>query len=78
VAGSGPTPPSIAVLIGFIGYDIATEGPSFGMIALTLFDIVLTWLAWREWQHHKASGLFDQAADSSGALDPLPPRAEGA
>ena len=28
------------------------------MIALTLFDIVLTWLAWREWHHHKASGLF--------------------
>jgi uncharacterized membrane protein len=55
-------PLSIAVLVGFIGYqlyDIATEGPSFGMIALTLFDIVLTWLAWREWQHHEESGLFD-------------------
>jgi len=60
-------PLSIVVLVGFIAYqvyDIATEGPSFGMVALTLFDIVLTWLAWREWQHHKASGLFDQEACS--------------
>jgi uncharacterized membrane protein len=67
-------PLSIAVLVGFIGYqlyDIATEGPSFGMIALTLFDIVLTWLAWREWQHHKESGLFDQTATSPGGLDYL-------
>jgi uncharacterized membrane protein len=65
-------PLSIVVLVGFIGdqlYDIATEGPSFGMIALTLFDIVLTWLAWREWQHHKESGLFDQTATSPGGLD---------
>ena len=41
------------------------------MIALTLFDIVLTWLAWREWQHHKESGLFDQTTTSPGRLDTL-------
>jgi uncharacterized membrane protein len=67
-------PLSIAVLVGFIAYqlyDIATEGPSFGMIALTLFDIVLTWLAWREWRHHKGSGLFDRSTTSSGSLDSL-------
>lgn len=72
-------PLSIAVLVGFIAYqlyDIATEGPSFGMIALTLFDIVLTWLAWREWQHHKESGLFDQTATSPGGLDNLTGAAE--
>lgn len=58
-------PLSIVVLVGFIAYqiyDMATEGPSFGMVALTLFDIVLVWLAWREWQHHRRSGLFDTAA----------------
>ncbi len=75
-------PLSIAVLVAFIGYqvyDIVTEGPSVGMIGLTLFDIVLTWLAWREWQHHKESGLFEQAdpaADSAGLLDQLPGRTE--
>ena len=46
------------------------------MIALTLFDIVLTWLAWREWQHHKESGLFDQSSASPGTLDNLPDTAE--
>ena len=62
------------MLVGFIGYqlyDIAIVGPSSGMIALTLFDIVLTWLAWREWQHHKASGQFGQTATSPGGLDSL-------
>ncbi len=67
-------PLSIAVLAGFIAYqlyDIATEWPSFGMIALTLFDVVLTWLAWREWQHHKESGVFDVAAAPPGSVDSL-------
>jgi hypothetical protein len=41
------------------------------MIALTLLDIVLTWRARREWQHHKESGLFDQTANSPGTVDPL-------
>lgn len=76
-------PLSIAVLVGFIAYqvyDIPTEGAGFGMVALTLFDIVLTWLAWREWQHHKASGLFDQGANPVDALDRVlgPNELEGA
>ena len=65
-------PLSIVVLVGFIAYqlyDIVTSGPSFGMVALTLFDAVLTWLAWREWQHHKESGVFAAAATPSGSVD---------
>jgi uncharacterized membrane protein len=62
------------VLVGFIAYqlyDIATAGPTFGMVALTVFDVVLTWLAWREWQHHKESGVFDVAAAPPGGVDSL-------
>lgn len=45
----------IAFLIAFIGYQLYRiwVEPTTGMIALTCFDVVLTWLTYREWQRHR-------------------------
>jgi uncharacterized membrane protein len=45
----------IGFLILFIGYQLyrIAVDPTAGMIALTIFDAVLTWLAIREWQRHR-------------------------
>ena len=45
----------IGFLLLFIGYQLyrIAVDPTVGMIALTVFDAVLTWLAFREWQRHR-------------------------
>ncbi len=45
-------PASIAVLLAFIGYQVYryTFAPSWGLIALTLFDLVVIGLVWREYR----------------------------
>ena len=45
----------IGFLILFIGYQLyrIAVDPTTAMIALTLFDVVLTWLTIREWQRHR-------------------------
>ena len=45
----------IGFLLLFIGYQLyrIAIDPTAGMIALTIFDAVLTWLATREWQRHR-------------------------
>jgi uncharacterized membrane protein len=50
-------PVSIAFLVAFIGYQLyrIAIGPSVGMIALTVFDVFVTWLVWREYQNHRDS-----------------------
>lgn len=48
----------LAFLIGFIGYQLyrIAVDPTAGMVALTCLDVVLTWLTYREWRRHRASG----------------------
>jgi uncharacterized membrane protein len=45
----------LAFLVAFIGYQLylLTRDPTWGLVPLTSFDIVLTWLAHREWQRHR-------------------------
>ncbi|MGB7981481.1 MAG: DUF2127 domain-containing protein [Candidatus Nanopelagicales bacterium] len=45
----------IGFLLLFIGYQLyrIAVDPTAGMIALTIFDAVLTWLAVREWRRHR-------------------------
>jgi uncharacterized membrane protein len=47
----------IGFLLLFISYQLyrIAVDPTVGMIALTIFDAVLTWLAVREWQRHRHS-----------------------
>jgi uncharacterized membrane protein len=42
----------LLVFIGYQLYRIAVD-PTAGMIALTIFDALITWLATREWQRHR-------------------------
>jgi uncharacterized membrane protein len=47
----------ILMLVVFIVYQlyrIALSPPSTGLIALTVFDLLLTWLTWREWRKQRA------------------------
>lgn len=46
----------IAFLLVFIGYQLyrITFSPSIGLIGLTVFDAVVTWLTWREYQKQRA------------------------
>ena len=42
----------IVVLLAFIGYQLYQIAlkPTAGLIALTIFDALITWLTWREWR----------------------------
>ena len=42
----------IAFLLIFIGYQLyrIVLSPTYGMIALTIFDAFIVWLTWREWR----------------------------
>ena len=48
-------PWTIAFLLAFIGYQLyrMTFAPSIGLAGLTIFDAVVTWLTWREYQRHR-------------------------
>ncbi len=45
----------LAFLVSFIGYQLYRiwVHPTTGMVALTCFDVVLTWLTYREWRRHR-------------------------
>jgi uncharacterized membrane protein len=46
----------IAFLLAFIGYQLyrITFAPSIGLGGLTVFDVVVTWLTWREYQRQQS------------------------
>jgi uncharacterized membrane protein len=48
-------PVSIAFLVAFIAYQLyrIAVAPTTGMVALTIFDVFVTWLVWREYQIHR-------------------------
>jgi uncharacterized membrane protein len=49
-------PWTIAVLLAFVAYQlyrIALRPPSWGLIALTVFDLIVAWLTWREYQKRR-------------------------
>ena len=50
-------PVTIAFLLAFIAYQLyrIAVAPTLGMIALTIFDMFVTWLVWREYQLHRRS-----------------------
>ena len=45
----------IVFLLGFIGYQLyrLTFAPTIGLVGLTVFDAVVTWLTWREYQRQR-------------------------
>jgi uncharacterized membrane protein len=45
----------LGFLVAFIGYQLLLlwRHPTWGLVALTAFDMVLTWLTYREWQRHR-------------------------
>lgn len=47
----------IAFLLAFIGYQLyrLTFAPSVGLVGLTVFDAVVTWLTWREYQRQRSA-----------------------
>jgi uncharacterized membrane protein len=67
----------IAVLLLFIGYQvyrIVLDPGSAGLIALTVFDIVIVALTWREYQQQRrnrdagrAAAAADSAPEARGA-----------
>jgi uncharacterized membrane protein len=46
----------IAFLLAFIGYQLyrLTFAPSIGLVGLTVFDAVVAWLTWREYQRQRS------------------------
>jgi uncharacterized membrane protein len=54
----------IAFLLAFIGYQLyrITFAPSIGLVGLTAFDTVVTWLTWREYQKQRSIGRAPQVA----------------
>jgi uncharacterized membrane protein len=49
-------PWTIAFLLAFIAYQLyrLTFAPSLGLVALTVFDAVVAWLRWREYQRQRS------------------------
>jgi uncharacterized membrane protein len=62
----------IVVLITFIGYQLyrITLAPSVGLVALTVFDAVITALTWREWRVQRRPPVLPQTAASTMTLEP--------
>jgi uncharacterized membrane protein len=60
-------PVSIAFLVAFIAYQLyrIAVAPTTGMIVLTIFDVFVTWLVWREYQIHRRTGLDPAPAGGS-------------
>jgi uncharacterized membrane protein len=48
-------PVTIAFLVAFIAYQAyrIAVAPTLGMVALTIFDLFVTWLVWREYRIHR-------------------------
>lgn len=56
----------LAFLVAFIGYQLyrIRIDPTAGLIALTVFDVVLTWLTYREWRRHRAGASVGASASA--------------
>jgi uncharacterized membrane protein len=61
-------PLTIAFLLAFIAYQLyrLTFAPSLGLVALTIFDAVVTWLTWREYQKQRSRRRRMAPAHGSG------------
>jgi uncharacterized membrane protein len=61
-------PWTIAFLLAFIGYQLyrLTFAPSIGLVALTVFDAVVTWLTWREYQKQRSIARRRRLLAASG------------
>ncbi|HZD96817.1 MAG TPA: DUF2127 domain-containing protein [Micromonosporaceae bacterium] len=59
----------ILVLLLFIGYQLYRIAikPTGGLIALTIFDAIITWLTWREWRKQLAIRESRQAQPDPAA-----------
>jgi uncharacterized membrane protein len=57
-------PWTIVFLLIFIGYQLyrIILGPTFGLIALTMFDVFIVWLTWREWRKQTADRVLPPRA----------------
>jgi len=70
----------IAVLIAFIAYQLyeISIKPTAGLIGLTIFDALITWLTWREWRKQRAIRAAPPSEAASAAQsatsDPNPSR----
>ncbi len=51
----------IAVLLAFIAYQVylIVLGPSPGLVALTIFDVLIVVLTWREYRKQRGIGSAD-------------------
>jgi uncharacterized membrane protein len=55
----GPIPGAIIFLVVFIIYQVyrLSIEPTFGLTALTIFDLVIAWLTYREYRKQRALAL---------------------
>jgi uncharacterized membrane protein len=58
----------IAFLVVFVVYQIyrMTFAPSIGLVALTVFDVVVTWLTYLEYQRHRKAHTEQSLGASRG------------
>ncbi|HVM64092.1 MAG TPA: DUF2127 domain-containing protein [Acidimicrobiales bacterium] len=58
----------VALLLAFVVYQTyrLTQKPSFGLIALTLFDLFVAWLTWREYTKKRAVASHEVAGVQGG------------
>lgn len=56
----------LAFLLIFIGYQLyrIVLSPTFGLIALTIFDSLIVWLTWREWRKQPAKSAIPSGASN--------------
>ena len=48
---------TLGIFIVYQLYELAVK-PTFGMAILTVFDVLIVWLVWREWQIRKKTLLY--------------------
>lgn len=63
----------IVLLLGFIGYEVyrIVLGHSVVLVALTVFDVAIVVLTWREYMRHRQTkGNFQRASEQAIAAEP--------
>ena len=60
-------PWTIAFLVAFIGYQLYRIAlhPTLGLVTLTIFDAVIVWLTWREYQKQRAERQHGRAVPTT-------------
>jgi uncharacterized membrane protein len=58
----------VGLLLAFVVYQTyqLTQKPSFGLIVLTLFDLLVAWLTWREYTKKRAGASHEVAGVQGG------------